>query len=136
MMIKNENQSAVGELPQGGLTHQSSIKFARGRKQLHPLHLELPDKSESALNLSASAASTRRSSASDVSQLSSAGSDKQDPSPKVSAASAGKSVLANYSGSGSGQSNMLIVEDDMSRNQNQLPKKAATNEILDRTFFM
>jgi len=31
---------------------------------------------------------------------------------------------------------MLIVEDDMSRNQNQLPKKAATNEILDRTFFM
>ena len=105
MMIKNENQSAVGEPPQGGLTHQSSIKFARGRKQLQPLHLELPDKSESALNLSASAASTRRSSAmcnygSDVSQLSSAGSDKQDPSPKASAASAGKSVLANYSGSG------------------------------------
>jgi len=91
------------------------------------------------LNISASVASTRRSSAmygSEISQLSSAGSEKQDPSPRVSSA-VGKSVLANYCGSGesSGDTNMLIEDGSESRNQNLLLKKPATNEILDRAFF-
>ena len=117
MMIKNENIQN-----EQGLVHQSSIKFVRGKHQ--PLLLELPEKPDSALNVSASAASTRRSSAmfeSDVCHLSSAGSDKQF----------GPSALADYCDS----SQMVLSADGESRSQNLLSKKAATNEVLDRAFF-
>jgi len=100
--------------------------------------LELPDttKAESAMNLSASAASTRRSSpkwGSDcaVSQHSTALSENKD-SPKV----CGASALASYCDSDVVNMTMLIDEGESSNGlRRQKTRKPATNEILDRTFF-
>ena len=119
------------------LMHQKSIKYQmKGKHQ--PLLLELPEtnKAESAMNLSASAASTRRSSArwgSDcaVSQHSSALSENKD-SPKV----CGTSALASYCDSDVVNMTMLIDEGENSNVlKRQKTRNHATNEILDRAFF-